>query len=77
MNAHRWRYIWIVGLTLMVACGLVAPTVFGLMLDRQLGTAPLGMAIGAAIGIIASSVGVALFITRRFHGLAPLKEPDE
>jgi hypothetical protein len=35
------------------------------------------MAVGAAIGIIASSVGVALVVTRRFHALAPDKEPDE
>jgi F0F1-type ATP synthase assembly protein I len=72
-----WRNMWIVGLALWIAFTLLAPTVLGLALDRQLGTSPICMAVGATIGIFASSVGVAWFITRRYHELAPPKEPDE
>ena len=69
--------MWILALALWIAFMLLAPTVLGFALDRLWGTTPIAMAVGATIGIFASSVVVAWTITRRFHELAPPKEPDE
>jgi F0F1-type ATP synthase assembly protein I len=54
---------WIVALSTLVPLGL------GVVLDRRLGTAPLFMIIGAAIGIVASTIGAVRIATRTIDAL--------
>jgi F0F1-type ATP synthase assembly protein I len=45
---------------------LLIPLLAGIWLDRQLGTAPLFILIGAVLGILAATVGVARMALRTF-----------
>jgi F0F1-type ATP synthase assembly protein I len=54
---------WIVALSTLVPLGL------GVALDRRLGTAPLFIIIGAAIGILASTIGAVRIATRTIDAL--------
>ena len=52
---------------------LLAPTVLGAVIDRLLATSPLGLAVGAGIGIVAASV----ITTRRFRGRIEMLAPTD
>ena len=52
---------------------LLIPLLIGIWLDRQLDTAPLFILIGAILGILAATVGVARMTIRTF---APLVDHD-
>ncbi len=54
---------WIVALSTLIPLGV------GVLLDRRLGTAPLFIIIGAAIGILASTVGAVRIATRTLDAL--------
>jgi F0F1-type ATP synthase assembly protein I len=54
---------WIVALSTLIPLGL------GVVLDRRLGTAPLFIIIGAAIGILASTVSAVRITTRTIDAL--------
>ena len=55
-----------------VTClALLAPLGLGLALDHLFGTAPLGLLICAAIGMLAATAGVVRITTRRMAALVP------
>ena len=55
---------------------LVIPLVIGIWLDRKLGTEPLFILIGASLGILAATVGVARMALRTFSQYIP-EEPEQ
>jgi F0F1-type ATP synthase assembly protein I len=55
---------------------LLVPLLVGIWLDKQLDTAPLFILIGALLGIMASTVGVARMAIRTFAQIAPSKDRD-
>jgi len=55
---------------------LVLPLLCGIWLDRKLDTAPLFILIGATLGILAATVGVARMALREFGRYIP-KEVEE
>ena len=54
---------WTVALSTLIPLGL------GVLLDRRLGTAPLFILIGAAAGILASTIGAVRITTRTLDAL--------
>ena len=54
---------------------LVVPLLAGIWLDRKLGTMPLFTLVGAVLGILAATVGVARSTLRIFR--AAVEESDE
>ena len=55
---------------------LVLPLLAGIWLDKKLGTAPLFILIGAILGILAATVGVARIAIRTF-GQVSGPEPEQ
>lgn len=55
---------------------LLIPLVVGIWLDRKLGTEPLFILIGAVLGIMAATVGVARMALRTFADAAN-KDPEQ
>jgi F0F1-type ATP synthase assembly protein I len=65
---------WIVALSTLVPLGV------GVLLDRRLHTAPLFIIIGAAVGILASTIGAVRIATRTIDALGnrpPSVQPAE
>jgi hypothetical protein len=60
---------WIVALSTLIPLGV------GVFLDRRLGTAPLFIIIGAAIGILASTIGAVRIATRTIDALGKPPQP--
>ncbi|MFN2290728.1 MAG: AtpZ/AtpI family protein [Anaerolineae bacterium] len=58
---------------------LLIPLLIGLWVDRKLGTTPLFTLIGAVLGILAATVGVARMAIRSFGAAAgeESKQPEE
>jgi F0F1-type ATP synthase assembly protein I len=56
---------------------LLLPLLGGIWLDKKLGTAPLFVLVGAVLGILAATVGVARMTLRTFRQYAPeeLEQP--
>lgn len=54
---------------------LLIPLLAGIWLDRKLGTLPLFTLIGAVLGILAATLGVARIAIRSFRSVVP--ETDE
>ncbi|MFN2220032.1 MAG: AtpZ/AtpI family protein [Anaerolineae bacterium] len=56
---------------------LLLPLLGGIWLDKKLGTAPLFILIGAVLGILAATVGVARMTLRTFSQIVPqdLEQP--
>ena len=54
---------WVVALSTLIPLGV------GVFLDRRLGTAPLFIIIGAAVGILASTIGAVRITTRTLDAL--------
>ena len=54
---------WIVALSTLIPLGV------GVLLDRRLGTAPLFIIIGAAIGILVSTIGAVRVATRTIDAI--------
>jgi F0F1-type ATP synthase assembly protein I len=61
---------WIVALCAFVPLGI------GVLLDRRLQTAPLFIIIGAAVGILASTIGAVRIATRTIDALGS-RPPSE
>ena len=55
---------------------LLLPLVGGIWLDNKLNTAPLFILIGATLGILAATVGVARMALRTFSQFIP-EEPEQ
>jgi F0F1-type ATP synthase assembly protein I len=55
---------------------LLLPLLVGLWLDKRLGTTPLFILIGATLGILAATFGVARMTVRTFSQFIP-KDSDE
>jgi F0F1-type ATP synthase assembly protein I len=55
---------------------LLLPLLAGIWLDKRLGTAPLFILIGASLGILAATVGVARIAIRTFAAVAG-PEPEQ
>jgi F0F1-type ATP synthase assembly protein I len=72
-------------LSWFVALSTLVPLALGILLDRRFGTAPLFILVGAAVGIIASTVGAVRIASRaidalgheNLHPAEPLDESDE
>jgi F0F1-type ATP synthase assembly protein I len=56
---------------------LLLPLLAGIWLDRRLDTAPLFILIGAAVGILAATVGVARMALRTFAQAVPENDEEE
>jgi F0F1-type ATP synthase assembly protein I len=56
---------------------LLLPLLGGIWLDKKLGTVPLFILIGATMGILAATIGVARMTLRTFGQIAPkdLEQP--
>jgi F0F1-type ATP synthase assembly protein I len=65
---------WDLSWTMLFA--LLIPLFGGIWLDKKLGTAPLFILIGAGLGILAATVGVARIALRTFSQAAGEK-PEE
>jgi F0F1-type ATP synthase assembly protein I len=55
---------------------LLIPLLAGIWLDKKLGTQPLFILIGAVLGILAATVGVARMAMRTFSEAAD-QDPDQ
>lgn len=55
---------------------LLLPLLAGIWLDKRLGTAPLFILLGATLGILAATVGVARIAIRTFNQVAG-PEPEQ
>jgi F0F1-type ATP synthase assembly protein I len=68
-------------LAAVAGLAMLAPLALGLALDYLFGTAPLGLLICAAIGIVAATIIVVRITTRQMAALAPpvtsAGSPDE
>jgi F0F1-type ATP synthase assembly protein I len=53
----------------LVALSTLVPLGFGIWLDRQLGTAPLFILIGALVGILAATIGATRIASRTIEAL--------
>jgi F0F1-type ATP synthase assembly protein I len=56
---------------------LLLPLLAGIWLDRKLGTAPLFVLLGASLGILAATVGVARMVIRTFSEIAGQEEEQQ
>jgi F0F1-type ATP synthase assembly protein I len=56
---------------------LLLPLLAGIWLDRRLDTAPLFILIGAAVGILAATVGVARMALRTFAQAVPENDEEQ
>lgn len=62
----------------VVALSVLLPLIAGIWLDRQLGTAPLFVLVGALVGIIAGTIGATRVAMRTIEALGrpPEQTPD-
>jgi len=56
---------------------LLLPLLVGIWLDRRLDTAPLFILIGAVLGILAATVGVARMALRTFAQVVPDDDEEQ
>ncbi len=68
---HAWGLAWNLSWTLLFS--LVVPLFLGIWLDKKFGTTPLFILIGAGVGVLAATVGVARIALRSF---APMMAQD-
>jgi len=59
-----------------VAAMVLIPAGLGVWIDRQLGTTPWAVLVGALIGTVFATIGVTRLILRRYEALAPSAPPD-
>ena len=64
-----WNLAWTLSWTMVFS--LLIPLMAGIWLDKKLDTAPLFILIGALLGILAATVGVARMAIRTFGQVAP------
>jgi F0F1-type ATP synthase assembly protein I len=56
---------------------LLLPLLAGIWLDKKLDTAPLFILIGAVLGILAATVGVARMVLRTFGQVVPKDQEQQ
>ena len=61
---HAWSLAWNLSWTMLFS--LMVPLFLGIWLDKKFGTIPLFILIGAGLGILAATVGVARIALRSF-----------
>jgi F0F1-type ATP synthase assembly protein I len=66
-----WNLAW----TMLFS--LLLPLLAGIWLDRKLDTAPLFILIGAVLGILAATVGVARMALRTFAQVVPDDQEEQ
>jgi F0F1-type ATP synthase assembly protein I len=66
-----------VRLGVLVAVWLLVPTLLGIAADRLLHTMPVALVVGAAVGVLLASVGVAREGMRSYARLAPPGREEE
>ncbi len=59
-----WSLAWTLSWTILFS--LLIPLLGGIWLDKKLGTTPLFVLIGAVLGILAATLGVARMAVRTF-----------
>ena len=70
-----WSLAWNLSWTMVFS--LLIPLLAGIWLDNKLNTAPLFILIGAILGILAATVGVARMAIRTFAQIVPeVQEQD-
>jgi F0F1-type ATP synthase assembly protein I len=70
-----WSLAWNMSWTMVFS--LLIPLMAGIWLDRKLDTAPLFILIGAVLGILAATVGVARMAIRTFGQIVPEDQEQE
>lgn len=65
-----WNLSWTMLFSLLI------PLFAGIWLDKRLDTAPLFILIGAVLGILAATVGVARMAIRTFAQIAPPQDQE-
>ncbi|MGD9147025.1 MAG: AtpZ/AtpI family protein [Anaerolineae bacterium] len=70
-----WSLAW--NLTWTMLFSLLIPLMAGIWLDKKLNTAPLFILIGAVLGILAATVGVARMAIRTFGQIVPEDQEQE
>ena len=60
-----WNLAFQLSWTLLVS--LLLPLLGGILLDKRMSTSPLFVLIGAAVGILAATVGVGRMVIRTFQ----------
>lgn len=72
---EAWNLAWTLSWTTLFS--LIVPLLGGIWLDKQLGTTPLFILLGALLGILAATVGVARMAIRTFAATVPEKPNPE
>ena len=70
-----WNLAWTLSWTMVFS--LLIPLMAGIWLDKKLDTAPLFILIGALLGILAATVGVARMAIRTFAQVVPEIQEQE
>jgi F0F1-type ATP synthase assembly protein I len=69
-----WSLAWTLSWTILFS--LLIPLLAGIWLDKKLGTSPLFVLIGAVLGILAATLGVARMAMRTFSVAAEASKAE-